>query len=108
MEENDNFSHSIWGKKKKPNPVKFNEIITTSSRSRLLRHLFPSASLSFPAAEGLLCKVTCLIDSALQLMFTLLYSSCSDGCDVPPGCSEADRGCEGDQTDDSVFVLQSQ
>ena len=41
-------------------------------------------------------------------MFTLLYSSCSDDYDVPPGCGEADRGCEGDQTDDNVSVLQSQ
>lgn len=48
MEENYNFSHSIWEKKKKPNPVKFNEIITTSSRSR------PLKAISFPLRAFLL------------------------------------------------------
>lgn len=71
-------------------------------------HFFLSASFSFPAAEGLLCRVTVLIDSALKLMFTLLHSSCSDDCDMPPGCGEADRECEEDQTDDNVSVLHSQ
>lgn len=27
---------------------------------------------------------------------------------MPPGCGEADRDCEGDETDDNVSVLQSQ
>nr|XP_012608933.1 uncharacterized protein LOC105865120 [Microcebus murinus] len=60
------------------------------------------------AAKGFCAvRVPCLIDSAPKLMFTRLYSSCSDGCDMPPGCGEADSECEGDQTDDNVSVLQS-
>lgn len=52
--------------------------------------------------------VTRVMDAAPRLMLTLLCSSCSGDCAMPPGCGEADRDCEGDETDDNVSVLQSQ
>lgn len=45
--------------------------------------------------------IPCLIDLAPKLMFTVLYSSCSDDCDMQPECSEADSECEENQTDDN-------
>lgn len=51
--------------------------------------------------------VTCLIDLVPKLMFTVLYSSCSDDCDMQPKCTDADSECEENQTADSISVFQS-
>lgn len=51
--------------------------------------------------------VTYLIDLVPKLMFTVLYSSCSDGCDMLPECTDADSECEENQTVDSISIFQS-
>jgi len=51
--------------------------------------------------------VTCLIDLVPKLMFTVLYSSCADDCDMLPECTDADRECEENQTVDSTSIFQS-
>lgn len=50
--------------------------------------------------------VTCLIDLVPKLMFTVLYSSCSDDCDMQLECTDADSEYEENQTADSLSIFQ--